>query len=125
MGPHSTAFLWARDGLPGYTTVTEQMPEIWNARYPAPVESFEPDAQLRALRVIDGGRYVYYYHFTATVLRTQRAAEGTEMTTTGRRPIEVWARYRPWLPAAERWDVSLVRGDLLPGSNRSWITVGQ
>lgn len=148
-------------GLPTYAEVSKQMPELWRARYPVEVKKFKPNPDGRGvLRAVDQGRYVYYYHFQATVLRPVRGgnddssgangaatdgtvADGTVADDSGAddsgagdsgagdeehamggiapRTVEFWARYRSWL--AEPWDLSFVRQDRLPGSNRQWIQV--
>ena len=126
-------------GLPSYAEVSKRMPEIWKARYPVEVQKFTADPSKRGvLRAVHQGRYVYYYHFQATVLRpvrgdgdgasiggssTDNAEAGADNGMEGIAPrtVEFWARYRSWL--AEPWDLSFVRQDRLPGTNRRWIKV--
>lgn len=105
---------------PGYSEVKRVLPEIWKDRYPISIQTFEPNPSKRGvLRVVSGGKYVYYYEFSALLPLMTRDSDSDRMIKIGERSVRFYVRYRSWLK--DPYDVSFARLDLLPGGSRRWI----
>ncbi len=104
---------------PSYKEVQEKLASLWAARYPLSPSSMEADPEKKGvLAANDGGRVVYYYRFVIRLPLPVRDEKGG-LSSKGERKMELWVRYRSW--ESEAFDLSFVRIDRLPGTDKRWV----
>lgn len=108
--------------IAGYGEVEKIAIEIWNDRFPVPLESIQSNPnQKGVLTARYKGKTVYYYFFSGVVPILHRESGSTEMVQENKRHVTFWLRYRPGNETP--YDLTFARQDLLPGSGKRWIRV--
>lgn len=116
LAPFSIVSAQAR---PTYKEVGEKLAILWASRYPLSPSSMEADPEKKGiLAANDGGRVVYYYRWVIRVPLPVRDEKGN-LSSKGERKLELWVRYRSW--EADPYDLSFVRMDRLPGTDKRWV----